>query len=279
MSRMDVRCGFIGLGSQGAPMARKIAEKGFPLTLWARRTDTLEAFADTSAVMAGSVAELGARCDHVAVCVVDDAGVREVCGELVRSMAPGSRILIHSTVHPDTCRDIASLATARGIDVLDAPVSGGGRAAAAGTLTVMIGGDGTVLARARPVLESFAGLIVHLGDLGAGQSAKLINNSLMAANVAMAHAALETGAALGIDRVALGALIAASSARSFAMEVYSKLPRPGAFAHGAALLSKDLNLLASLAGQNGPIAALRAAAIPMLAIVRNDAEAMATDPV
>lgn len=272
----NIQCGFIGLGSQGGPMARRIAEAGFPLTLWARRADTLAPFDDTGAHVASSVAELGARCDHVGVCVVDDAGTREVCDALVATMAPGSRLVIHSTVHPSTCRDIAARAASSGVKVIDAPVSGGGRAAAAGTLTVMVGGDATALAAARPALESFAGLIVHLGDVGAGQTAKLVNNSLMAANLAMAHAALDTGEALGIDRAALGELVKASSGHSFAMDICAMLPRPGAFAQGASLLTKDTDLLATLPGAYAAAAPLLAAALPLLALVRADASVMAS---
>ena len=86
--------GFIGLGSQGGPMARRIVERGFPLMLWARRPESLAPFADTSAQMATSIAALGAACDHVGVCVVDDAGVQAVCDDLIPAMKPGSRIEI-----------------------------------------------------------------------------------------------------------------------------------------------------------------------------------------
>src|SRR5690349_15829717 len=94
--------GFIGLGSQGGPMARRIVESGYPLLLWARREDALVPFRDTSAQVVASVAELGVRAQHVGVCVVDDAGVRQVCSELIPAMRPGSRIAIHSTVNPNT---------------------------------------------------------------------------------------------------------------------------------------------------------------------------------
>src|ERR1043165_6131812 len=101
------RVGFIGLGSQGGPMARRIVESGFPLLLWARRADALQAYKDTAAQVAGSIAELGAQSDHVGVCVVDDAGVRQVCAELIAAMRPGSRIAIHATVHPNTVIEVA----------------------------------------------------------------------------------------------------------------------------------------------------------------------------
>jgi 3-hydroxyisobutyrate dehydrogenase len=261
---MTLAIGFIGLGSQGGPMARRIVEGGFPLMLWARRAESLAPFADTTAQMADSIAALGAACDLVGLCVVDDAGVRAVMDELLPAMKPGSIIAIHSTIHPDSCKALAAGAAARGITLLDAPVSGGGPAAAAGTLTVMVGGDADVLAQARPIFETFAGLIVHLGDVGAGQTAKLVNNTLMAANMALAHHALASGAALGIDRTALADLIKASSGRSFGVEVYARLPNPQAFGHGGKLLAKDVGLLGTLLANDDDFAVLRDVAKPFL---------------
>jgi 3-hydroxyisobutyrate dehydrogenase len=266
-----LRTGFIGLGSQGGPMARRIVEGGFPLMLWARRPETLLPFADTAAQTAGSIAALGAACDHVGICVVDDAGVAAVMSELLPAMKPGSCIAIHSTIHPDHCKALAAEAAARGVALLDAPVSGGGPAAAAGTLTVMVGGDGGALETARPLFASFAGLIVHLGDVGAGQMAKLVNNSLMAATMGLAHHALASGAALGIDRRALADLIKASSGRSFGFEVYARLPAPQSFAHGGALLAKDVGLLTTLLGDHPAFAALEAVAAPFLTLTTEPA--------
>lgn len=245
-------------------MARRVVEGNFALMLWARRPESLEPYADTAARIAGSIAELGAACDLVGICVVDDAGVRLVMDELLPAMKAGSCIAIHSTIHPESCKKLAAEAAARGIALLDAPVSGGGPGAAAGTLTVMVGGDADALATARPVFETFAGLIVHLGPVGAGQTAKLVNNTLMAANMGLAHHALASGAALGIDRAALADLIKASSGRSFGFEVYARLPSPQAFNHGGKLLAKDVGLLGALLGDDPAFAALEAVATPFL---------------
>jgi 3-hydroxyisobutyrate dehydrogenase len=265
---MTVVVGFIGLGSQGGPMARRIVESGYPLLLWARRADSLGAFKDTPAQTVASIAEMGARADHVGVCVLDDAGVRQVCAELVPAMRPGSRIAIHSTVHPDTVIELAKQAASRGIDVLDAPVSGGGPGAAARTLTVMIGGAEEVVAAARPIFETFGGLIVRVGAVGAGQMAKLVNNALMAAHVAMAHHGLAGGAALGLDRAALSQIVKASSGRSYGFEVYSRLPNPAAFSHGAKLLAKDVRLLGEILGADPSFAPFRDVAAPFLELAQ-----------
>ena len=256
--------GFIGLGSQGGPMARRIVEAGFPLVLWARRPESLSPYADTAAEVAADLADLGARCDHVGICVVDDAGVRLVFDALLPTMRAGSRIAIHSTIHPDSCVALAAQAAERGVALIDAPVSGGGPAAAAGTLTVMVGGDAAAVEAARPVFESFSGMIAHLGGVGAGQLAKLVNNSLMAANMALADAALAAGAGLGLDRAAFVDLVKASSGRSFAFEVRARLPDIALFGHGAALLSKDVGLLATVLKDDPGFATLRGAAEPFL---------------
>ncbi|TCM14606.1 3-hydroxyisobutyrate dehydrogenase-like beta-hydroxyacid dehydrogenase [Novosphingobium sp. PhB165] len=237
---------FIGLGSQGGPMAERMLAAGFPLTVWGRRREALQPFAEKGAVLAENVAALGAAADHVGICVVDDAGVAEVCNALVPSMRPGSLLAVHSTILPESCEALAAICEARRIAFVDAPVSGGGGAATAGTLTVMCGGSAAAFEQARPIFKAFAGTLVHLGGAGAGQRAKIVNNALMAANMGNAHAAIEAGRALGMAPEALKDLIKASSGRSFGFEVYARLPEPKAFSHGAALLRKDVDLLRAI---------------------------------
>jgi 3-hydroxyisobutyrate dehydrogenase len=260
--------GFIGLGSQGAPMARRIIDSGYPLVLWARRPEALAPFAGTAFEAAASVAELAGRVMHVGVCVLDDAGVREICDELIPAMRPGSRIAIHSTVHPSTVVVLAQRAAAHGLALIDAPVSGGSPAAEAGTLTVMCGGNEAVCAASRPIFETFGGLIVRVGDVGAGQKAKLVNNALMAAHVAMAHYGIAAGNALGLDATALKEIVKVSSGRSYAFEIYARWPSPFAFQHGAKLLLKDMRLLGETLGPDPSFAAFRDVAMPFLEFVQ-----------
>jgi 3-hydroxyisobutyrate dehydrogenase len=182
-------------------------------------------------------------------------------------MRPGGLIAIHSTVHPETCRMLDREAYARGLSLIDAPVSGGAPAADAGALTVMVGGSATAFEVAKPILGTFGRLIVHLGSVGAGQNAKLINNALMAANLSAAHFALVAGGELGIARDALVQLLLASSGRSFGLEVSSRMSLPSAFAHGAALLRKDVRLLSEVLGENDAAAVtLRDAAMRFIDI-------------
>ncbi|WP_326655997.1 NAD(P)-dependent oxidoreductase [Streptomyces sp. NBC_00385] len=247
-----MRVGFIGLGSQGAPMARRIVDAGFPTTLWARRDSSVAPFADTTARTAGTPAELAAVSDLVCLCVVADADVAQVTSGVdgvLAGIRPGAVIAVHSTVHPDTCRALEERAAEKGVAVLDAPVSGGGRAAETGTLLVMAGGHPEVFARCRPVFASYGDPVVHLGPTGCGQLAKLLNNVLFTAQLGLAADALETGAALGLDPGGLGRILPRGSAASFALDRVADaggtLDRIAA--HAGGLLAKDVRLFAEVA--------------------------------
>src|SRR3546814_12955040 len=109
----SMQLGFIGLGSQGGPIARRMVDAGYPLTLWARRAESLRPYADTPARRTASIAELGAAREQVGICVVDDAGVQQVCAALIPAMRAGSRIVIHATVHPQLCVRFAAQAPPR----------------------------------------------------------------------------------------------------------------------------------------------------------------------
>ncbi len=247
-----MRVGFIGLGSQGAPMARRIVEGGYDVTLWARRAATLDAFADTAAKTAQSPAELAAASDLVCLCVVGDDDVREVLSGdngVLAGLAHGGIVAIHSTVHPDTCRELAQTAAAQGVSLIDAPVSGGGLAAEEGKLLVMTGGDADAVERCRAVFATYADPIVHLGPLGSGQVTKILNNVLFTANLGAAISALELGESLGIDRNRLSEVLNSGSATSKALGSISvfggTLERLAPIA--GALLQKDVRHAASLA--------------------------------
>lgn len=247
-----MRVGFIGLGSQGGPMARRIVESGWELTLWARRPESLEPYADTAAKIAGTPAELGAASDLVCLCVVGDDDVRQVLdGEdgVLAGMAPGGVIAVHSTVHPGTCRELAGLAATKGLVLIDAPVSGGGPAVEAGTLMVMVGGDEAVVEKVRPVFATYSDAIVHLGELGAGQVAKILNNLQFSANLGTAMSTLALGDALGIPRDRLCEVLNRGSATSKAIGSITMFggTLEGLAPIAGALLQKDVRHAASLA--------------------------------
>jgi 3-hydroxyisobutyrate dehydrogenase-like beta-hydroxyacid dehydrogenase len=252
--------GFIGLGSQGAPIARRMIEAGLPVSLWARRPATLAPFAGSGATLVDDLDVFAEAVDYVGICVVDDNGVQEVCRRLIPGLRRGSTVVIHSTVSPVLCETLAETAAEAGVHLLDAPVSGGSPAAEAGKLTVMVGGDTQVCDAVGHVFNTFANLVVHLGDVGAGQHAKLVNNSLMAANMGLAYHALVAANALGLKREAFTHLINASSGRSFGFEVCARLPEPAAFRHGASLLAKDVALLGDALGEKESFRAIESAA-------------------
>ena len=216
------KAGFIGLGSQGGPMARRIVDSGVPLTMWARRPESLEPYAETAASFASTPAELGAASDVVGICVMGDADVEDVLlrdDGVLQGMAAGAAVMIHSTIHPGTCVRLAEEAARRGIAVVDAPVSGGGGAAAQRRLLVMVGGEEEHLERCRPVLETFADPIVHLGPVGSGQMAKLVNNLVFTALVTVGLETFAFADELGMDRAALAQVLAHGSGGSRAAAI------------------------------------------------------------
>jgi 3-hydroxyisobutyrate dehydrogenase-like beta-hydroxyacid dehydrogenase len=239
-----LRVGFVGIGDQGGGIAERICKAGFPTRIWARRREAVLPFEALGAEVADTIADLG-HCDIIGLCVVDDAGVVEVIEALLPWLKAQSVIVIFSTVHPDTCMAMGARAAEHRVALIDAPVSGGGDVARAGQLSVMVGGPAAILARCRPVLDSFAGMIVHLGPLGSGQYAKLINNALLSAQLALADQALGAGASLGLDRAALAKLLLSSSGRSYAVELIETF-RTAALFPGTNLLRKDVGLLDAL---------------------------------
>jgi 3-hydroxyisobutyrate dehydrogenase-like beta-hydroxyacid dehydrogenase len=248
------RVGFIGLGSQGGPMARRIATT-FPLTLWARRREALMPYGDTGATFAATPADLGAASDIVGICVVADADVEDVLlrpDGVLAGMARGGVIVIHSTVHPRTCQHVADAAAAKGVAVLDAPVSGGGGAAAERQLLVMVGGEQEAFDRARPVLDTFAQPLLHLGSLGSGQLAKLLNNTVFTAQITLALDTYALAVSLGMDRAAVAQVLAGGSggSRAAAILAASGFDTTG-LRSAASLLDKDLGIMLDVAQFRG----------------------------
>lgn len=244
----------MGLGSQGGPMAQRVIDEGFATTLWARRRAGLAPYSGATVTCATTLGELGAASDVLCVCVVADRDVDEVLrgpeGAL-DSMDPEGVVVIHSTVHPDTCRRLQN--DHPGLHFLDAPVSGGGHMAAARQLLVMVGGDVRAFEQCRPVLEAFADPLVHLGALGTGQEAKLLNNAVFIAQLGLASGAFTTAIARGLDPAALAVVLAAGSARSYAAELVAggDYDLSGLAQVAGTLLAKDVDVLGRLLADQG----------------------------
>jgi len=203
----------------GGPIALNIRKAGFPLTVFnrnPRRTEALAAVSD--ARIASSLRELAGAVDVVCSCVTGPRDVEQIyLGEdgLVANMHAGSSLAIDmSTIDPGTHRRIAQSAHQRGIGYLDAPVSGGVSGAREGTLTTIVGGDPADLERARPVLESMARRIYHAGPVGAGATAKLINQLIVSINAIAAIEGLVLGTRAGLEPGLLHEILTNSSANS-----------------------------------------------------------------
>jgi len=266
--------GFVGLGSQGGPMAQRILDEGFETTVWARRPEQSVTFAAAGAGVAADPVQLGAVSDVLCVCVVADADVDAVLrgphGALA-GMAPGGIVILHSTVHPDTCRRLQADFPALG--VLDAPVSGGGHKAAARELLVMVGGEPDTFERCRPVLETFANPLVHLGPLGSGLEAKLLNNALFAAQLGLASDAFATAIERGLDPTALATVLGAGSGRSYAADIVAggDYRLEGMAQLAGDLLAKDVGILTQLLAPERPgLLTAADAALATMAVATNE---------
>ena len=197
-----MRVGFIGLGNIGAPMARRLLRPEFELTVHDNRAEALQPFAGTAARCTISCTELTCASQVIAVCVRDDVELMAVAygnDSLSDSIMPGTTVLVHSTVRPQTVRDLAETLALRGAWVLDAAVTGGAHLAATGDLCAMVGGDVADLERVRSVLEACCRRIVHAGPLGAGMALKAANNLVTMLGLVAAHESDRLARAAGLD--------------------------------------------------------------------------------
>ena len=198
--------GYIGLGSMGAPMARRLVGWSGGLVVYDVRAEASAPFADAGAEVAASIDDVAAA-DLISITVLDDAQVRDVVGELARHASPGTVIAIHSTIADSTAAELADQLAPQGIAVIDAPVSGGGGAADKGELAVMVGAPREVYERVKPVFKQWASLVIRAGEPGAGTRMKLARNMLTFTAFAAACEAMRLAEAAGIDLQALGRVV------------------------------------------------------------------------
>ena len=209
----DVKLGYIGLGNQGAPMAKRLVEWPGGLVVFDVRTESMTPLAELGATLADSVADVAAA-DVISVTVLTDAQVRDVVTELAQHAKPGTVIAIHSTIEPNTAAELADELRPSGIHVVDAPVSGGAGAAAKGELAVMVGADDEAYERVKPVFKQWASMVVRAGEPGAGTRMKLARNMLTFIGFAAACEAQKLAEAAGIDLQKLGRVVRHSDAQS-----------------------------------------------------------------
>ena len=253
---MTERVGFIGLGIMGGPMAGNILKAGFPVTVWNRNAARAEPLGQAGAAVAASPREVAAQSDIIITMVTASDDVRQVTlGEegIVHGARPGAVVVDMSTISPQVTREIAEALQARGIAMLDAPVSGGDVGARNATLSIMVGGDAAVVERVRPVFEAMGKKITHIGPNGAGQTCKLVNQILVVGNnMAMAEAlTFATRAGVDVGRV----LEAVSGGAAGSWQLSNLGPRilKRDFAPGFSIRNqqKDLRLALEAADQMG----------------------------
>jgi 3-hydroxyisobutyrate dehydrogenase-like beta-hydroxyacid dehydrogenase len=201
-----VKLGYIGLGNQGAPMAKRLVEWPGGLIVFDVRPEAMTPLAEAGASLADGIADV-AGADVISVTVLNDEQVRDVVGQLAEHAKPGTVIAIHSTIAADTAAELAKQLQVKGIHVVDAPVSGGDRAAKKGELAVMVGASDEAFARVKEPFSQWASLIVHAGGTGAGTRMKLARNMLHFISFTAACEALKLADAAGVSLQDLGNVV------------------------------------------------------------------------
>jgi 3-hydroxyisobutyrate dehydrogenase-like beta-hydroxyacid dehydrogenase len=212
-SSAELKVGYIGLGNQGLPMAKRLVDWPGGLIIFDVRTEAMTPLAELGATLADSVADV-AQADVISVTVLNDAQVRDVVGQLAAHAKPGTVIAIHSTIEPDTAAQLAEQLRPNGIHVVDAPVSGGAGAAEKGELAVMVGASDDAYDLVKPVFKKWASMVVRAGEPGAGTRMKLARNMLTFIGFAAACEASRLAEAAGIDLQKLGRVVRHSDAQS-----------------------------------------------------------------
>ena len=275
---MTTTIAFIGLGNMGGPMAVNLHKAGFKVTAVDLSADArarvaaegVSVAATTSDALVGAqvVISMLPASRHVEGLYLGDGAAN---AGLLASLPPGTRIIDCSTIAPASARKVAAAAQARGLSMIDAPVSGGTAGAAAGTLTFMVGGAADSVAAAQPLLQAMGKNIFHAGDSGAGQVAKVCNNMLLAIHMIGSAEALTLGVNNGLDPAVLSEIMKQSSGGNWSLEKYN--PMPGVMAgvpasrdysggFGTDLMLKDLGLAEEAALTS-------ASAIPLGGLARN----------
>ena len=257
---------FLGLGVMGYPMAGHLARAGHRVTVYNRTVAKAQAWiAAHAGALAASPEAAAADAELVFACVGNDDDVRAVttgAQGAFRSMRPGSVFVDHTTASAQLARELSAAAHARGFEFIDAPVSGGEAGAVNGALTVMCGGDGAAFEQARAVAMAYAKAVTLLGPSGAGQLAKMVNQTAIAGLVQGLSEAIAFGERAGLDMKAVLDVIGKGAAQSWQLDNRGQTMIEGRFDFGFAVdwMRKDLSLVLDEARRNG-------ARVPVVALV------------
>lgn len=253
---MTEQIGFIGLGIMGRGMARNLLKAGFRVHVWNRTAERMDELAAEGAIKAHSPRELAGQCDVIITCVSDTPDVEQVIlGEngVIHGVKRGALIIDMSTISPHATRAIAERLREKGASMLDAPISGGSEGAAKGTLSIMIGGEAKEVERAMPYLRAMGKTITHVGDHGAGQMVKLVNQILVVGNALAMCEALLFAKAGGLDLQKTLEAVGGGAAGSWMLnhrgpQIIRRDWRPG---FTIDLQQKDVRLILAAADQLG----------------------------
>lgn len=246
-----MRVGFIGLGKMGRPMATNLLKNGFHVTVHNRSRGVVDDMARLGAAPAASPAEVAAASDIVLTCLPSPEAVEMIhlgAEGLMASGRPGLILIDHSTVSLETSLKLHEAAREKGIDFLDAPISGGVPRAENGSLTIMVGGDPEAFQKAEPVLRALGDRVVQVGKPGAGTVVKLVNQLLVGVHTAVAAEALVFGVKAGADPRALLDVIGTSFGASAMFNRTASLALQGGYDSGTdvRILKKDMALITDL---------------------------------
>ena len=200
------RLGFIGIGSMGRLIARRLLESGYNLTAYNRDRTKAEALVGYGAIVAKSITDLASNTDVILSCLANDDAVRTIYAGpegVFANVRPGSVVIEMSTVNPETSRELYKLGAARAVSVLDVPISGSTAAAEQGTLTLFAGGERKIFDGAEPIFRAVARQYFYLGPSGSGTTMKLVANTLLGVGMQAIAEAVVLGQKAGLDRARL----------------------------------------------------------------------------
>ena len=259
---MSIKAGFIGLGRMGLPMAYRLLNAGFDLTVHNRSQEKVRQIVDAGAKPGSSAAAITQATDILMACLPDVATVEAVflgADGIIAHAKPGQILIDHSTVGMATTQACAAAAAAKGALFLDAPISGGTERAANGTLTIMAGGDPAAYAQALPLFSAMGATIRHIGPTGAGTAVKLVNQLLVGIHALAAAEAMLLGAKAGADPALVYEVVSSGWGQSFMLDRNAPAMLERNFAGDRAQMTvilKDLGLIQDLAQSlNSPIPA------------------------
>jgi 3-hydroxyisobutyrate dehydrogenase-like beta-hydroxyacid dehydrogenase len=257
------KCAFLGLGVMGGPMARHLSQKGHEVAVWNRSPARITAWLEKGGKgVAKFLPQITEGVEFIFFCLGDDPDVEDVFAKVEGSLKPGQIVVDHTTGSAGLARKLEARCKAMGAAFVDAPVSGGQAGAENGQLTVMAGGDTAAFAKAEPVMRAYSKQITHIGESGAGQLAKSVNQICIAGIVQGLAEGLHFARANGLDEAKVIEAISKGAAQSWQMENRWKTMVEGKFDFGFAVdwMRKDLRIALDVARQSG-------ASLPLTALV------------